>query len=183
MYNRFCRKTALFVAPLIVVMIGFCSISCAQPDPQWPKAPPQTGLLTDAANVFDVESKKRVESLLMDLKQESGIELVLLTVYTTRWMPISQYATQVVIADWDLDAADRSKGVLLVVSAVEDGMWWTTVSPSLQTDFPIDVGKQLLAEPEKLFRQTKYAEGLETYVNLIIHTLQKARGFSLSRDK
>lgn len=178
MYNRFSRKTALFVAPLVVVMIGFGSISCAHR----PKAPPQTGLLTDTANVFDVESKKRVGSLLLDLKRVSGIELMLLTVSTTKWMPISRYATQVV-ENWNLDAVNRrSKGVLLVVFAVKDGMSWTAVSPKLQTDFPNEVGRQLLPEPEKLFRQTKYAEGLETYVNLIIHALQKARGFSFSRD-
>lgn len=45
--------------------------------------PPPTGCVNDYANVFEPESKKRLESFLAELREKSDIEFAVVTVETT----------------------------------------------------------------------------------------------------
>jgi uncharacterized membrane protein YgcG len=158
--------------------------ACASPVPEVPEPPPQAGHVNDYANVFDLASKERLESLLMELKKKSGVEFLVLTVSTTTWMSISDYA-YTTVGSWGLDATNRSPaGALLLVMAVKDGRWFTAVSPSLQNDLPNDVGKELASGSlDRIGEQYEHAEGIEKFVNLIIDRLERIRSFSMSRNK
>ncbi len=54
--------------------------------------PTQAGLVNDYANLFDPESKKRLESLLAELKQKSDIEFAVVTIDRTGGQPIFDYS-------------------------------------------------------------------------------------------
>ena len=143
--------------------------------------PQPTGFVNDYANVFDSDSKSRLESQLAKLKEKASIEFAVVTVATTNGQPISDYSLQVA-KEWGVGPKDGSRGGgLLLMFAVQDREWRLQVSRSLQQDLPNDVCKQLGEESRELYQQGKYVEGIEKYVNALIRRLEQVKKFSLDR--
>ncbi len=142
--------------------------------------PAPVGLVNDYENVFDAQSKKKLESVLMELKSKSDIEFAVVTIETTGGEPIFDYSLAVAKA-WALGPKDTSKGGgLLLMLAVKDRQWRIQVSRGLEKDLPDDVCKELGDQSLDLYRRGKYAEGITKYVKSIIARLEKIRGFKLS---
>ena len=153
-----------------------------QKSPEQAKSPlpPPVGLVNDYENVFDAPSKKKLESLLLELKNKSDIEFAVVTIGTTGGEPIFDYSLAVAKA-WALGPKDTSKGGgLLLMLAVKDHQWRIQVSRSLEKDLPDDVCKELGDQSLDLYRRGRYAEGITKYVNAIIARLEKIKGFELS---
>jgi len=166
MTKRFCQRITLPLA-----LTSFWLVACAAPYPGWPDPPPRTGLLTDYGNVFDSASKQRVESLLLALKETSEIEFVILTVPSTGGMSAADY-TYHLLSKWGLET-----GMVLVV-VLRDENYHFASGPDLQSDLPPDGGREIAQRSLDLYEP---AEGIEGFVNLIIDSLEKSRGFSLNR--
>jgi uncharacterized protein len=143
--------------------------------------PTPTGLENDYANVFDPKSKKRLESLLAELKQKADIEFAVVTIDTTGGQPIFDYSLALA-RTWKVGPKDSSRGGgLLLMLALKDRQWHLQVSKSLEPDLPDEVCKVLGEQSTDLYKQGRYAAGLEKYANAIIQRLQKRKGFSLSQ--
>lgn len=135
--------------------------------------PLSLGLITDYADVFDPESKRQLESLLMGLRERSGIEFAVLTVESTGGQPIFDYSLATANA-WGIGSTDPTKkGGILLVLAVKDRQWRLQVSRSLESDLPDEVCKQLGDQSQELYRAGRYAEGITKYVNAIIKRLEE----------
>lgn len=167
MVRRFCQSITL---PLALMSLWISA--CASPYPGWPDPPPRTGLLTDYGGVFDSASKQRVESLLLALQETSEIEFLILTVPSIGWMSTADY-TYHLLSKWDLET-----GMVLVV-VLRDGNYHFANSPDMQSDLPPDGGREIAQRSLDLYGPAK---GIERFVNLIIDSLEKSRGFSLSRS-
>src|SRR4051812_47195610 len=78
--------------------------------------PRPVGFVNDYANVFNGESKRRLESVLKELKDKSEIEFAVVTVETTGGRPIFDYSLDVA-RGWGIGPKDSSKGggVLLLL--------------------------------------------------------------------
>jgi uncharacterized protein len=145
--------------------------------------PHPTGLVNDYANVFDSDSKRRLESLLARLKEKATIEFVVVTVPTTNGQPIFDYSLKVA-REWGVGPKDVSQGGgLLLMVAIQDRQWRLQVSRSLEADLPDDVCKQLGEESRDLYQQGRYVEGIEKYVNAIVRRLEKVKKFSMGTDR
>jgi len=145
--------------------------------------PPPTGLVNDYAQVFDTESKARLESVLTELKDKSDIEFAVVTIETTGGQPIFDYSLAVA-KEWGIGPEDTSKGGgLLLMLATKDRDWRIQVGRSLEKDLPDEVCKELGEQSRELYRRGKYAEGLMKYVRGIIERLETVRGFKLSRSE
>ena len=142
--------------------------------------PQPAGFVNDYANVFDSDSKSRLESQLVKLKEKAKIEFAVVTIATTNGEPISDYSLKVA-KEWGVGPKDSSQGGggLLLMFAVQDREWRLQVSRSLEKDLPDDVCKQLGDESRELYQQGKYVEGMEKYVNAIIRRLEQVKKFSL----
>lgn len=141
--------------------------------------PRPTGFVTDNANVIDSESETRLQSLLTELRNESGIEFAVLTVDTTAGQPIFDYSLAVA-KDWGIGPKDPSKGGgVLLMLAIKDRQWRVQVSRSLQKDLPDEFCKSLGAQLESSCSQRKYAEGITVFVDAIIRRLQDTRRFRI----
>jgi len=141
--------------------------------------PTPTGLLNDYANLFDPESKKRLESLLAELKQKADIEFAVVTIDTTGGQTIFDYSLALA-RTWRIGRKDSSRGGLLLMLAVKERQWRLQVTQGLEADLPDDVCKEMGEQSTDLYKQGRYAAGLEKYVNAIIQRLQKLKGFALS---
>ena len=139
--------------------------------------PRATGFVTDNANVIDAESEARLQSLLTELRNASGIEFAVLTVDTTGGQSIFDYSLAVA-KTWGVGPKDPSKGGgVLLMLAIKDRQWRVQVSRSLEKDLPDEFCKSLGAQLEASCSQRKYAEGITTFVGDIIKRLQEKRGF------
>ncbi len=142
--------------------------------------PTPTGFVSDYANVFDAESKARLESLMIELKDKSAIEFAVVTVETTEGQPIFDYSLALARA-WGIGPKDTSKGGgLLLMLAVKDRQWRIQVSRNLEKDLPDEVCKELGEQSQALYRKGKYGDGIVKNVNLIIQRLEKLKGFKLA---
>jgi uncharacterized protein len=143
--------------------------------------PPPTGFVNDYARAFDPQSKQRLETVLIELKDKSGIEFAVVTIETTGGQPLLDYSLAVA-KGWGIGSKDPSKGGgLLLMLAVKDRQWRIQVSRSLEQDLPDEVCKELGDQSKELYRQGQYAKGLIKYVKAIIERLEKIRGFTLTR--
>jgi uncharacterized membrane protein YgcG len=142
--------------------------------------PSPTGFVNDYANVFDPESKRKLESVLTELKNKSEVEFAVVTVETTGGQPIFDYSLALA-KEWGVGPEDVSKGGgLLLMIAVKDRQWRLQVSRSLEKDLPDDVSKKLGDQSTKFYKQGNYREGITRYVRAIIDRLEKKRRFKLS---
>ena len=141
--------------------------------------PAPTGFVNDYANVFDVDSKQRLESLLGKLRQKANIEFAVVTVETTNGQPIFDYSLQLA-KEWGVGPKDtRQGGGLLLMVAVKNREWRLQVSRSLEKDLPDEVCKELGDQSTELYQQGRYDEGIEKYVEAIIDRLEEVKRFSI----
>jgi uncharacterized protein len=144
--------------------------------------PVRNGFVNDYANVFDADSKRRLELLLVELQEKANIEFAVVTVDTTDGQPIFDYSLAVARA-WKLGPKDGAKGGgLLLMLAIKDHQWHLQVSRSLEKDLPNQVCKELGDKSTGSYKQGRYAEGIGRYVKAIIDRLEEVRAFSLTRD-
>jgi uncharacterized membrane protein YgcG len=143
--------------------------------------PPPTGFVNDYANVFDSESKARLESALLELKEQSDIEFAVVTIETTGGQNIFDYSLALA-RGWGIGPRDTSKGGgLLLLLAIKDREWRIQVSRNLEKDLPDDVCKELGDGSLGLYRQEKYADGLIRNVKVVIERLERLKSFKVNR--
>jgi uncharacterized membrane protein YgcG len=144
--------------------------------------PPPTGLVNDYANVFDGESKARLESALRELRDKSDVEFAVVTIETTGGRPMAEYSMDVA-RGWGIGPKDTSKGGgMLLLLATKDQEWRLQATRNLAKDLPDEECKRLADESIKLFKKDKYAEGVTKYVGALIAKLEESRGFKLSDE-
>jgi uncharacterized protein len=143
--------------------------------------PPPVGFVNDYANVFDVKSRERLESVLGELKDKAEIEFAVVTVKTTEGQPIFDYSLAVA-KGWGIGPKDSSKGGLLLMLATNQREWRLQVGRSLEKDLPDDECKKLGEQSRELYANGDYAEGVTKYVAAIIKRLEETRGFKLSKS-
>lgn len=142
--------------------------------------PPPTGFVNDYANVLDGDSETRLESALKELRDKSGVEFAVVTVETTGDQDIFDYSLAVA-KGWGIGPKDTSKGGgLLLLLATKDFKWRLQVSRNLEKDLPDEECARLAAEPVKLYREGKVAEGVTKYTGALVARLEEKRGFKLS---
>jgi uncharacterized protein len=143
------------------------------------RLPAPTGFVNDYANVIDVESKSRLESLFTTLKAKSNIEFAVVTVDTTKGEPISDYSLAVA-REWSIGPKNPAEGGgLLLMLAIKDRQWRLQVSRSLEKDLPNDVSQKLAEPSVEFYKAGNYGTGIEKYATALINRLEKQRNFSM----
>lgn len=142
--------------------------------------PAPTGFVNDYANVFDANSKQRLESLLLKLKEKANIEFAVVTVETTNGQPIFDYSLQLA-KEWGVGPKDITQGGgLLLLVSIKDREWRLQVSRTLEKDLPDEVCKKLGDQSTELYQHGRFDEGIEKYVDAIIDRLEEVRRLSLN---
>jgi uncharacterized protein len=138
--------------------------STPSPTPSASSFPQRIGLVNDFADAFDPSQEKNLELTLSQLKNDLDVELVVVTIDSTNGRPLFDYS--LALANEWAPGGNSRRGLVLVL-AIDDREWRLQVSKALEKQLPDDVCLKLAEPAEDLYRQEKYAEGVEAYVKAI----------------
>ena len=152
----------------------------AQPTPQSPvPLPVPFTPIVDNAGVIDAETRQRLESIYLNLKERANIEYSVVTVNTTGDADIFDFSLGIA-RGWGIGAKDGDKAAFLLVVAIQDRKYFTQISRHLEGDLPDGVVGQI--QRQRLvpaFRQSNYSKGIFDTIQAYLATLASKRGFTI----
>src|SRR5438094_110938 len=106
-------KLALFKALFAACLLFISTVSLLCQNAQSP-LPPPNGYVNDYAGVIDAATKKRLETVLENLKTRADIEFAVVTVKTTGNTDIYDY-TLAVARGWGIGSPEGEKNGLILL--------------------------------------------------------------------
>ena len=160
----------------ILILFALCFPSCfRRSNPQAPPTstpsptpvqkthPAKTGSVTDYANVFQAEEKRRLEALIAELEQDVDAEIAVLTVDSTGEQSLFDFSLAVA-REWKLGRNGRG---LLLTLAIKDRQWRLQITTALESELPNDLLESLAKPSVELFKQGQFAKGVDQYLTSI----------------
>jgi uncharacterized protein len=89
--------------------------------------------IVDYASVIDADTKQKLESIYVNLKQRADIEFAVVTVDTTGDQDIFDYSLAVA-RGWGIGSKEGEKNGFLLLVAIKDRKYFTQVSDHLEGD-------------------------------------------------
>lgn len=135
--------------------------------------------VVDYAHVIDPETRKKLESIYVNLKQRANIEFAVVTVDTTGDQDIFDYSLAVA-RGWGIGSKGGEKAGFLLLVAIKDRKYFTQVSDHLEGDLNDGLAGEIQRErlvPQ--FRKANYSQGIYDTVQVYVATLAEKRGFSI----
>ncbi|MDQ2920370.1 MAG: TPM domain-containing protein [Acidobacteriota bacterium] len=135
--------------------------------------------VVDYANVIDADTRKKLESIYVNLKQRADIEFAVVTVDTTGDQDIFDYSLAVA-RGWGIGSKEGDKAGFLLLVAIKDRKYFTQVSHHLEADLNDGLVGQIQRErlvPQ--FKKQNYSQGIYDTVQAYVATLAAKRGFSI----
>src|SRR3989441_3172068 len=135
--------------------------------------------VVDYAKVIDPETRKKLESIYVNLKERANIEFAVVTIPTTGGEDIFDYSLAVA-RGWGIGSKEGDKAGLLLLVAVNDRKYFTQVSDHLEGDLPDGLVGQIQRErlvPQ--FKKENYSQGIYDTIQAYVATLAAKRGFSI----
>jgi uncharacterized protein len=135
--------------------------------------------VVDNAHVIDPETRKKLESIFVNLKERANIEFAVATVPTTGDQDIFDYSLAVA-RGWGIGSKGGEKAGFLLLVAVNDRKYFTQVSDHLEGDLNDGLVGQI--QRERLvphFRKGNYSQGIYDTIQAYVATLAAKRGFSI----
>lgn len=135
--------------------------------------------VVDYANVIDADTRKKLESIYVNLKQRADIEFAVVTVDTTGDQDIFDYSLAVA-RGWGIGSKEGDKAGFLLLVAIKDRKYFTQVSDHLEADLNDGLVGQIQRErlvPQ--FKKGNYGQGIYDTVQAYVATLAAKRGFSI----
>ncbi|MCA1605227.1 MAG: TPM domain-containing protein [Acidobacteria bacterium] len=135
--------------------------------------------IVDYAHVIDPETKQKLESIYVNLKERADIEFAVATVDTTGGQDIFEYSLAVA-RGWGIGPKGGEKAGLLLLIAVKDRKYFTQVSDHLEGDLNDGLVGQIQRErlvPQ--FRKGNFSQGIYDTIQTYVATLAEKRGFSI----
>jgi uncharacterized protein len=179
------RVAPLMVALAIILLVAGSGTApsgqaLGQTKPQSPiPLPSPFNPIVDIANVIDADSKKKLESIYLNLKERADIEFAVVTVPTTGDRDIYDYSLNIA-RGWGIGSKEGERNGFLLVVAINDRKYFTQVSRHLEGDLPDGVIGQIQRErlvPQ--FKRGNYGQGIYDTVQAYVATLGAKRSFSI----
>ena len=162
-------KAILLLAGVLIALLG-------QAAPALPRA---NGYINDFAYVLPDESRQSLNARLLALKQETGIELAVVTLASRDDGSIEEYATRLFQA-WGIGETGKDNGILVLVvpSAREMRI---EVGYGIEAIVPDGLAGEIIRDDfTPSFRNGDYAGGIDNGVDRLIEVLRK--GEALGKD-
>src|SRR5688572_11940800 len=180
------RKPAATLRPgfgLLALLFALLTLSAqvhAQTRPQAPvPLPTPFTPIVDYANIIDADTRQRLESIYLNMKDRTGVVYSVLTVQTTGDLDIFDYSLAVA-RGWGIGPKDAQTPSFLLVIAIQDRKYFTQVSQHLEGDLPDGlVGRIQRERLVPAFKQGNYSKGIFDTVQAYVATIAAKRGFSV----
>jgi len=135
--------------------------------------------VVDYAHVIDPETRQKLESIYLNLKERANIEFAVVTVDTTGDQDIFDYSLAVA-RGWGIGSKGGEKAGFLLLVAIKDRKYFTQVSDHLEGDLNDGLVGQIQRErlvPQ--FKKGNYSQGIYDTIQAYVATLAAKRGFSI----
>ena len=134
---------------------------------------PQTEYVTDSANALDQPSKSHLESTLAAFKRREKIDFAVVTVGTTGNRSARDYSLDLARERKTNFPDGRDNGGVFLLVAVDDHKWHIQVSTNLEEKLTNEILTILSRPMVDSFKQKRYGEGINKYVDAIIAKLEE----------
>jgi tetratricopeptide (TPR) repeat protein/uncharacterized membrane protein YgcG len=141
--------------------------------------PAPTTHVNDLAGVLDLSTSQRLENLLENVKQRTGIEFTLATVKTTRGRDIFDVSLQLA-HDWDIGSPTSTSKSLLLVVAAEEKTFFTQFSRKVLPDLPEGTLGEMAQRMRQAISSGRINEGVLAGVQHFVAVLGEKVGFALN---
>lgn len=177
------RVAPLMVAFAIILLLAGSSSApfgqaFGQTTPQSPiPLPSPFNPIVDYAGVIDADTRKKLESIYLNVKERADVEFAVVTVKTTGDRDIFDYSLAV-YRGWGI-GSKTNDGFLLLL-AVDDRKYYTQVGYHLEGDLNDGLVGQI--QRERLVPQLKqgnYSKAIYDTVQAYVATLAEKRGFTI----
>jgi len=165
----FINRRAIVCALLFVLSLSTFALAekVAAQDAQLPKP---TGHVNDLAEALDSASRQRLETVLENLKQKSGLQFVVVVIKSAGTQDLYDYSLRVA-NDWNVGApATKDKSILLLIAA-DTGKFFTQISRSARASLPEgvvgDMGQRIRQKIESGGVSSALFDGIRTFVNSV----------------
>jgi len=177
--NRSARKSLnlallLFAIP-VAALLAFAAHPLSQTQAQLPA---RVGHVNDFAGVVEENTRQRLEILLENLKQRSGIQFDIAILQTVGAHDIFEVSRQL-SRHWDVGARNTTTRSLLLVLAVDEKVSFTQFSRSVQAELPEGILGEITQRLRAFIGAGHYGDGLQEGVQFFVNTVAKKIGFSL----
>jgi uncharacterized protein len=173
------RSSFLHAVICAVLLVTFQSAAQAQHGESPLPLPTPFTPIVDYAHVVDADTRQKLESIYVNLKQRADIEFAVVTVDTTGDQDIFDYSLAVA-RGWGIGSKEGEKNGFLLLVAIKDRKYFTQVSDHLEGDLNDGlVGEIQRARLVPQFRKGNYAQGIYDTVQAYVATLAEKRGFTI----
>lgn len=177
--NRSVRKSLNLALPLFAIpLVTLLALAAHPPAQTKEQFPVRVGHVNDFAGVVEENSRQRLEILLENLKQRSGIQFDIAILQTVGARDIFEVSRQL-SRHWDVGARNTATRSLLLVLAVDEKVSFTQFSRSVQAELPEGVLGEVAQRLRAFVGAGQYGDGLQEGVQFFINTVAKKVGFSL----
>jgi uncharacterized membrane protein YgcG/tetratricopeptide (TPR) repeat protein len=172
------NNLAVLVLALVGAFVGGTYLAVSSVAQEKSSVPARTGYVNDFAGVVDENTKQRLEVVLANFKQRSGIEFDVATVQTTGGKDIFDFSRELA-GEWKRGARGSSRKSLLLVIAVNEKTAFTQFSRSVQSDLPEGILGEIGMRMRGPLNAGKFNDGLNDGVSYFINALAKKIGFAV----
>jgi tetratricopeptide (TPR) repeat protein len=143
------------------------------------KLPKPSGHVNDFAAVLDAATRDRLEKILQNLEQRTGIEFVIATLKSTGSEDLYAYSLRIA-NDWQIGIPTSPKKSVLLAIAGDKGEFLAHISRGARSDLPDgligDMGQRMRAKIES----AGYSEGLLTGIKTFVNGLGERNNFTFA---
>jgi tetratricopeptide (TPR) repeat protein len=143
------------------------------------RLPKPSGHVNDFAEVLDAPTRQRLEKVLENLKERTGIDFVIATVKTTGTEDLYDYSLRIA-NDWNIGVPTSPKKTVLLAVAGDNGKFLALMSKGARADLPDglvgDMGQRMRAKLES----GGYSEGLLTGIKTFANGLGERSNFTFA---
>ena len=169
------RTIASAMILAIVSVVWGSAVSWAQVK----RLPRPSGHVNDFAEVLDSQTKSRLEVVLENLKQRTGLDFIIATVKSVGSEDIYDYSLAVA-NDWNLGAPATPTKSLLLLIATDSGKFFSQASKSARASLPDGlIGEMGLRMRPKL-ESGGYSQALLTGIQVFAEILGERNNFTLA---
>ena len=171
------NQRTVVVAVLCAVLVVWLGLNPSA-GAQGRRIPKRTGHINDFAAVIDGPAKQRLEKVLENLQEKTGIDFVVTTVKTSGNEDLYDYSLRVA-SSWNVGPASREDSVLLVVAS-DSANFLTHVSSSARAK----VSDAVISETGKSLREqignSAFSAALTAGVKTFVDQLGAKNNFSFA---
>jgi tetratricopeptide (TPR) repeat protein len=171
------QRAIIFV--LMLSLIALCWFGANVGVHAQAKLPAPSGHVNDFAEVLDAATKNRLERILDNLKQRTGIDFVIATVKSTGSEKLYDYSLRIA-RDWDVGVmTSPTKSVLLTISG-DNGEFLSHISRGARADLPDGLIGDMGQRMQEKIKSAGYGEGLLAGVKTFANGLGERNNFTFA---